>query len=162
MNMPFLRDEAEMVDHKSVRMAYARFDQKITRKYGVTIENWPPTRFACPDLASRFTEMVGLYLMWKSGATRFRRLSPQEKKEWDVTRLKLYEKHKKPRPSGRSPSPVLVPSRERPASRLLIDPKVIGTIDQIMAFMDPVLVPKGRRGGAHFINKTVTQENSSS
>ncbi|KAI0738112.1 hypothetical protein BC629DRAFT_1600309 [Irpex lacteus] len=153
------------LDHKRSRMTYKNFDQVITRLYGVTIENWPPVRFAAPRRRTSFGDMVGFYLLWKSGATRFRRLSAQEKSEWDATRLKLYAEHKQPLPSGRSPPTSLVPSSERPAHRLLIDTKAIGTIDQIVAFMDPVLTPKGRRGpGARAFrySKAATQESGSS
>ncbi|KAI0772177.1 hypothetical protein BC629DRAFT_744292 [Irpex lacteus] len=152
---PFIN--TQFVDHKRLKMSYTSFDTLVARVFGVTIENWPPIRFAAPGLVKSFSDMVGFYLMWKSGATRFRRLSAQEKKEWDATRLKLYKEHR--RSSAPSTPRVRVPSRERPVHRLLIDPKVIGTVDQIAAFMDPALVPKRTEFGR---GKAVMQENDES
>ncbi|KAI0795216.1 hypothetical protein BC629DRAFT_1722878 [Irpex lacteus] len=145
----------EIVDYKRKKMTYTRFDPIITRSYGVTIENWPPVRFVAPGRVEGTGEIIALYLMWKSGATRFRRLSAQEKEEWDATRLKLYKEHRRSLPLPRAPSTPSVPSRERPSNRFQIDPRAIGTIDQVSAFMDPVLFPKARRGRP---SKAVTQE----
>lgn len=135
-------------------MVYFNFDANVTGKYGVIIENWPPVPFGSPDRLNKFVDITGLYLMWKSGATRFRRLSAQEKKEWDKTREKLYEERKR---LGLVPDPSKpkVSLGKRPAHGLLIDTKTIGTIDQIAAFMDFVLVPKSMPTRP----KIITQEN---
>ncbi|KAI0791506.1 hypothetical protein BC629DRAFT_1509993 [Irpex lacteus] len=126
----------EVIGHGPVRMAYKSFDTRITKKYGVIVENWPQLPFASANNTPEDT--ITLYLLWKSGATRFKRLSPEEKEIWDATREKLQmERNKVTSPNLRS-----LPSRAFPSHRMLLDTKLLGTIDQISEFMFPSYAPK--------------------
>ncbi len=128
--------QEEVIGHGPVRMAYKSFDTRITKKYGVIVENWPQLPFASANNTPEDT--ITLYLLWKSGATRFKRLSPEEKEIWDATREKLQmERNKVTSPNLRS-----LPSRAFPSHRMLLDTKLLGTIDQISEFMFPSYAPK--------------------
>jgi hypothetical protein len=63
-------------------MYYQNFDSRVTLAYGVIIEGWPLPKFCCPSDVGSFTEVQLLYESWKSGATRFRKLSDSEFKAW--------------------------------------------------------------------------------
>ncbi|KAK1225162.1 hypothetical protein PQX77_011906 [Marasmius sp. AFHP31] len=71
-------------------MQYERFDHLITLKYRVVIEGWPAgLEFQCPSKFHGDTnKLLPLHEAWKSGSTRFRKLTPDEFKEWTATRAK--------------------------------------------------------------------------
>ncbi len=87
--------QEEIIGRGPVRMSYKSFDTRITKKYGVTVENWPQLPFSGISPINNQEHSIALYLLWKSGATRFKRLSPEEKKIWDATREKLQKEHNK-------------------------------------------------------------------
>lgn len=63
-------------------MYYVNFDQHITLKFGVVLENWPLTRFAVPGSFSAIPILSLLYNTFESGATCFRSLTNDEWFEW--------------------------------------------------------------------------------
>jgi hypothetical protein len=67
---------------KVSRMNYQNFEDGITDKFGVVLENWPLKTFCSPsDIKSR-NEVKVLFHAWDSGATRFRKMPVAEWKEW--------------------------------------------------------------------------------
>ncbi|KAI0812246.1 hypothetical protein BC629DRAFT_926453 [Irpex lacteus] len=120
----------EITGGKAERMFYTTFDRMITERLGVTISGWPlPTFLPRPR---NMREMITRYLAWRSGAMRFRKLEPEEKKLWDETRVRLRkEREKWLASSGVEGIPPAPPSGEKfDASRAL------GTIDQVAMFLD--------------------------
>lgn len=70
------------ITHVKAKMYYQNFDSQVTYVYRVVIEGWPLSKFSCPsDIGSR-TEVQLLYDSWKSGVTRFRKLSGVEWQNW--------------------------------------------------------------------------------
>ncbi|KAF9789649.1 hypothetical protein BJ322DRAFT_991516, partial [Thelephora terrestris] len=69
------------------RMEYDRFDDLITEKYDVVVKNWPLKKFCNPSGVTSSIELNTLYNSWKSGATRFQRLTGEEMKEWKSNRF---------------------------------------------------------------------------
>ncbi|KAI0083030.1 hypothetical protein BDY19DRAFT_864865, partial [Irpex rosettiformis] len=67
---------------KVARMFYQDFEQHITLKYGIICVNWPLPDFASPCRINSRVELNTLFHAWESGATYFRRLSPDELTEW--------------------------------------------------------------------------------
>jgi hypothetical protein len=68
-------------------MYYQNFDDNITAKFGVVVENWPLKKFCNPsEVGSRY-ELKTLFHAWQSGATRFRQLSDVELEEWEEQRF---------------------------------------------------------------------------
>lgn len=59
-------------------MFYQNFTKNISLKYGVVIEDWPLDTFKSPSDISSRNEVTILFNAWKSGATRFRKLSAEE------------------------------------------------------------------------------------
>jgi hypothetical protein len=68
-------------------MYYANFDDHITEKLGMILENWPPKKFCHPAEIGSQTELKVLIDAFESGATRFQRLSPEELPEWQESRF---------------------------------------------------------------------------
>jgi hypothetical protein len=64
------------------RMYYVNFDDNITAKYGVVIENWPLPKFCAPGDVSSRNELRVLFHSWQSNTTRFRKLTPEEFEKW--------------------------------------------------------------------------------
>lgn len=71
------------------RMHYSTFETSIADKYGVIVENWPLDKFAAPGKFGTLVELRALYNAWKSGATRFRKLS---REEFDARQRSLVER----------------------------------------------------------------------
>ncbi|KAG1792701.1 uncharacterized protein HD556DRAFT_1238935, partial [Suillus plorans] len=65
------------------RMHYHNFDQHITMKHHIIVENWPLAKFCCPGDLNSQTEISVLKSAWDSGATRFRKLTDAEFDEWE-------------------------------------------------------------------------------
>ncbi|KAF9778552.1 hypothetical protein BJ322DRAFT_1024883 [Thelephora terrestris] len=62
---------------------YDRFDDLITEKHNVVIKNWPlGQKFCNPSVALTRIELGVLLNSWESGATRFEKLSVEEKRAW--------------------------------------------------------------------------------
>lgn len=127
-------------------MQYTGFDEKITKKYGIIIENWPPVQFVPLSWQSNMRETLTLYHAWKSGSTKFRQLSKEEKRQWDETRARL--KKERAATYGASYLDGSV-AKYMPAYLLDFDHKAIGTVDQIAMFMDApfVLLRKWQESG---------------
>lgn len=68
-------------------MQYDRFDDLITRKYGVVVKNWPLKRFCNPSAVATRIELEILFNSWESGATRFEKLSQDELRAWENERF---------------------------------------------------------------------------
>jgi hypothetical protein len=69
-------------------MFYSNFDDNITSKYGVVIENWPLKKFCSPGDISSKPELQVLYHAWKSGSTVFRKMSRTEFEDWEDARFR--------------------------------------------------------------------------
>ncbi|TFK89865.1 hypothetical protein K466DRAFT_485877, partial [Polyporus arcularius HHB13444] len=63
------------------RMFYSSFDEQITAKHGVIMENWPIPKFDNPSSLSHLEAEVVLRAL-ESGATRFRSLTDTEWATW--------------------------------------------------------------------------------
>ncbi|KAI0083733.1 hypothetical protein BDY19DRAFT_858173, partial [Irpex rosettiformis] len=59
------------------RMYYQNFDDHITERFGIVIENWPLKTFVNPGSIPTRLELKTLFHAWDSGATFFRRLNPE-------------------------------------------------------------------------------------
>lgn len=112
-----------------MRVQYRIFDEAITKRYGVTIEGWPAVRFG--NTFSNVRDSLTLYLAWRSGEARFRKLTSVEKKLWDMTRERLKEER-----VGSYTSEEIEAARQIHLYWIEYDNKVIGTIGQIAMFMD--------------------------
>lgn len=64
-------------------MYYHNFDQHITMKHHIIVENWPLAKFCCPGDLNLWTEISVLKSAWDSGATRFCKLTDAEFDEWE-------------------------------------------------------------------------------
>ncbi|KIY46450.1 hypothetical protein FISHEDRAFT_75609 [Fistulina hepatica ATCC 64428] len=69
------------------RMVYTNFDEKITRTYGVVIEGWPLPKFCGPHAIDDKHQLNILCEAFETNTTRFRRLTPSEKIEWEQGRI---------------------------------------------------------------------------
>ncbi|KAI0640522.1 hypothetical protein C8Q79DRAFT_1015055 [Trametes meyenii] len=67
---------------KIKKMYYTNFGSRITKKYGVIIENWPLKTFIAPSKMRSRTELDILYNAFSSNATRFRKLTQPEWEQW--------------------------------------------------------------------------------
>ena len=71
---------------KIARMNYSNFEDAITEKHGIVLENWPLPKFCSPsDIKSR-NEVKVLLRAWESGTTRFRLMSDAEWEKWSERR----------------------------------------------------------------------------
>jgi hypothetical protein len=68
-------------------MYYQNFDENITAKLGIIIENWPLSKFCSPSDIGSCNELKILFQAWQSGATCFRQLSDDEWEEWEEQRF---------------------------------------------------------------------------
>jgi len=68
-------------------MNYVDFDNVITAKHGIVLENWPLKTFCSPSDLKTLYEVQALYNAFKSGATRFRLLSNAELQAWSDRRF---------------------------------------------------------------------------
>src|SRR5262249_43921592 len=73
---------------KISRMFYRNFEDSITDKYGVVVENWPLKMFCSPSDVKSRNEVQVLYRAWESGTARFRRMSSTEWAEWQENRFR--------------------------------------------------------------------------
>ncbi|KAI1781830.1 hypothetical protein LXA43DRAFT_1069674 [Ganoderma leucocontextum] len=64
------------------KMYYINFEDHITAKYGLVLENWPLEKFAAPGSFNSLPVLTVLYNAWKNGVTRFRSLSNEEWMVW--------------------------------------------------------------------------------
>lgn len=64
-------------------MQYDWFDDLITKKHGVIIKNWLLKQFRNPSTAATRVELEVLFNSWESKATRFEKLSEDEKAAWE-------------------------------------------------------------------------------
>ncbi len=62
-------------------MFYVNFEEHITLKFGIVLENWPLKRFAAPGSLSR-VELEVLLKAWENKTTFFRQLTDEEWSEW--------------------------------------------------------------------------------
>jgi hypothetical protein len=68
-------------------MYYVNFDDNITAKYGIVLENWPLKKLCSPaDIGSQ-NEVKVVLNAFKSGATCFRKLSEAEFEQWGQRRF---------------------------------------------------------------------------
>lgn len=63
-------------------MCYAGFTERITKRYGIVVKNWPLERFENPSSISTGAAVETLLNSWISGTTYFYRMSTQEFKNW--------------------------------------------------------------------------------
>ncbi|RDX40950.1 hypothetical protein OH76DRAFT_1301104, partial [Lentinus brumalis] len=63
------------------KMFYVNFEEHITLKFGIVLENWPLKRFAAPGSLSR-VELEVLLKAWENKTTFFRQLTDEEWSEW--------------------------------------------------------------------------------
>jgi hypothetical protein len=68
-------------------MSYQNFEDSITDKFGVIIENWPLKNFCSPNDVKSRNEINVLYHAWESGSTCFRRMGNEEWKKWQEDRF---------------------------------------------------------------------------
>jgi len=71
------------------RMEYDRFDEQVTRKYGVVVKNWPFKTFRNPSAITSRIDLDVLYRSWNSGATYFEKLSKEDMKAWEIEQSRM-------------------------------------------------------------------------
>ena len=59
-------------------MFYVDFEDHITMRFGIVIENWPLTCFAVPSAFKSRLKLSMLLNAWETDTTRFRKLSRVE------------------------------------------------------------------------------------
>jgi hypothetical protein len=77
----------ETANTRVSRMFYANFDEHITEKLGVVLENWPLKKFCSPSDIGSQAELNVLIQAFESGSTRFRRLTTAELSDWREQRF---------------------------------------------------------------------------
>jgi len=77
----------DVASNKIGRMVYNNFDETITAKHGIVLENWPLPKFCNPSSIGSRTEINVVYQAFRSGAARFRKLSNEEWKQWEEERF---------------------------------------------------------------------------
>ena len=77
----------EAAKSKIFRMIYTNFEDAITAKHGIVLENWPLKEFCNPSAIKSRNEVVVLLRSWESGTTRFRRMDTREWEAWSETRF---------------------------------------------------------------------------
>jgi hypothetical protein len=77
-----LTHEAGDITHSKAKMYYQNFDHHITRTHRVVLKGWPLPKFCCPSDLGSLVEVQLLYESWQSGASRFRKLTDPEWKDW--------------------------------------------------------------------------------
>ena len=91
----------------NLRMQYDRFDDLITRKYGVVIKNWPLKEFCNPSAIPTRISLEVLLNAWESGVTQFQKLSQHEMNAWEneqfSSRITMMS-------SSNSPPPTSIPA----------------------------------------------------
>ncbi|KAH9916346.1 hypothetical protein B0H21DRAFT_703062 [Amylocystis lapponica] len=85
----------DVATNNIARMTYTNFDDHITAKHGIVIENWPLNKFCNPSAIGSRTEVDVVYQAFRSGTARFRKLSNEEWDEWGEARFqaKLNKMH---------------------------------------------------------------------
>jgi hypothetical protein len=78
----------EVAKAKVSHMSYQNFDDHITSKFSVIIENWPLKTFCSPSDVKSLNKVKVLYHAWDSGAVHFCRLSTKEWKDWEENRFR--------------------------------------------------------------------------
>lgn len=68
-------------------MIYHNFDDAITAKHGIVLENWPLAKFCNPSQIGSRNEIDIVYQAFRSGTARFRKLSNEEWEKWSETRF---------------------------------------------------------------------------
>lgn len=63
-------------------MIYKNFDEHITRKHAVVIKGWPLHVFDNPSKIGSQLELKTLLNAWKTGATRFHKMTVDEHVDW--------------------------------------------------------------------------------
>lgn len=69
------------------RMYYVNFNENITAPYGVVLNNWPLKKFASPGDIGSMVEVKIVYNAFRTGATKFHKLTAAEWEDWDETRF---------------------------------------------------------------------------
>lgn len=69
------------------RMYYVNFDANITAQHGVVLDNWPLKKFANPGDIGSMVEVKIVYNAFRTGMTKFRKLTAAEWEDWDETRF---------------------------------------------------------------------------
>ncbi|KDQ58309.1 hypothetical protein JAAARDRAFT_192899 [Jaapia argillacea MUCL 33604] len=93
------------------RMIYINFDTSITLPLKIIVENWPLSKFVCPSDIGSLNELNLLIHSWKTGATRFRKLTDDEHQAWTDDHLNLQTA---PTNDSEDPSGLLGESSDEP------------------------------------------------
>lgn len=64
-------------------MVYDRFDELITRQYGVVVKGWPLPKFCNPSAVTSRIELELLYNAWQTGVSCFQKLTTEELDIWE-------------------------------------------------------------------------------
>ncbi|KAI0749113.1 hypothetical protein C8Q74DRAFT_1156238, partial [Fomes fomentarius] len=75
------QDEETSLRGNIPKMFYINFEDHITTRFGLVLENWPLKKFAAPGSLSRI-ELEVLLNAWQNGVMRFHDLTDDEWKEW--------------------------------------------------------------------------------
>jgi hypothetical protein len=67
-------------------MIYKNFEDNITRKHGIVVEGWPLHTFHNPSAIGSQVELNVLLRAWRTGATRFRKMTEVEYMAWMESR----------------------------------------------------------------------------
>ncbi|KAI0749270.1 hypothetical protein C8Q80DRAFT_1269174 [Daedaleopsis nitida] len=73
---------AEATKWQAKKMYYNGFRDKVTRRFGLVIANWPLSQFCAPSNIKSTTELELLYNSWSTGHTSFRKLTATEFSAW--------------------------------------------------------------------------------
>ncbi|KAE9389241.1 hypothetical protein BT96DRAFT_755967, partial [Gymnopus androsaceus JB14] len=67
---------------KAVRMNYTNFPDRITKRYGIIVRNWPLEEFVNPGSIGTKAALDTLWNAWNSNTAHFYRMSNQEFQQW--------------------------------------------------------------------------------
>ena len=72
---------------KIPRINYVDFETSISERHGIVCENWPLPNFCAPGSLNSLTELEILYHAWSTGVTTFRKMSPDEHRQFKEARV---------------------------------------------------------------------------
>lgn len=145
----------EITKNQAKRMLYKNFDDHITRKHGIVIEGWPLKTFENPSSVGSQLELKVLLNSWKSGATRFHKMSAAEHMAWVEARAEppnpLTDGRRAPAPppqqtgQGSSLAPTTITANAVEVPFIQFEPPAAVSTSTVTTLSNPARAPKKPR-----------------